>query len=185
MIKELQDNYYIIVDNFITPNKARGLYDAFKKDVGDNPHYFTKDPQCPKSFAIYNHKLFLSLLCDKVSFISDIIQEPVLPTYSYARLYQNQEVLLPHTDRPSCEISITLHLGGDTDWDIWFTKPNGEAVSYNLKAGQAAIYLGMVSKHWRETYEGKEYGQVFLHYVRANGEHWQHYYDRINNGCFR
>lgn len=182
MIKELEDNYYIIVDNFITPDKARGLYDAFKKDVEDNPHVFTKDFQCPKSFAMYNHKLFLSLLCEKVSFMNDLIQEPMLPTYAYSRLYQNEEILEPHLDRPSCEVSVTLHLGGDADWDIWFTKPNGQEISYNLKPGQAAIYLGMISRHWREAYKGNNYGQVFLHYVRANGEHWQNYYDRLNNG---
>lgn len=178
MIQALQDNYYLVVDNFITPNKAKELYDTFKKDVEDNPQFFTKDQQCSKSFAVYNHKLFLSLLCDKVSFMNNIMQEPMLPTYAYSRLYKRDEVLHPHTDRPSCEISVTLHLGGDTDWDIWFTKPNKEIVNCNLKPGQAAIYLGMVSKHWRNAYTGDNYGQVFLHYVRANGEHWQHYYDR-------
>lgn len=185
MIKELQDNYYVIVDNFITPDKAKGLYDTFKKDVEDNPHAFTKDSQCPKSFAMYNHKLFLTLLCEKVSFMSDILQEPVLPTYSYARLYKKDEVLKPHIDRPSCEVSVTLNIGGDKDWYIWFTKPNKEIVRCNLKPGQAAIYLGMFSEHWRDAYKGDNYGQVFLHYVRANGEHWQNYYDRINNGCVR
>lgn len=185
MIQELQDNYYVIVDNFITPIQASGLYNTFKKDIEDNPQAFIKDPQCPKSFAIYNHKLFLSLLCDKVNLMNNIMQESMLPTYAYSRLYQHGEVLTKHLDRPSCEVSVTLHLGGDTAWDIWFTKPNGEAVNYNLKPGQAAIYLGMVSEHWRDAYIGDNYGQVFLHYVRANGEHWQHYYDRVNNGCLR
>lgn len=185
MNQDLVDNNYIVIDNFISKKQANELYTKFVSDINDNPHDFFHDPQCPLSFASYNYKDFLALLCAKVPFMNDILKEPMLPTYAYARLYKNKEVLTPHLDRPSCEVSVTLHLGGDTDWDIWFTKPNKEIVSCNLKPGQAAIYLGMISRHWREAYKGNNYGQVFLHYVRANGEHWQNYYDRIHNGCIR
>jgi len=117
--------------------------------------------------------------------MTEFMGEPMLPSYSYARLYQKNEVLKKHKDRPSCEISVSLHLNGDSPWDIWFTKPNGEKISYNLKPGQAVIYQGMLSEHGRDVYQGNNYGQVFLHYVRAEGEHWEHFFDRINNGCSR
>ena len=36
------------------------------------------------------------------------------PTYSYARLYKKDgDELKRHKDRPSCEISTTINLGGD------------------------------------------------------------------------
>ena len=179
MIASLKDNNYLFIDSFITKEEANDLYKQFKLNIKTRPNEFTKDVQCPKSFAIYNYRLFLELLTNKTSYISELIGEPVLPTYSYARLYKKDEILEKHTDREACEISVTLNLGGDKDWKIFFTKPNGEIVSINLKPGQAAIYLGIISEHWREKFEGEEYAQVFLHYVRSRGEHWQHCFDQI------
>jgi hypothetical protein len=37
----------------------------------------------------------------------------LIPTYSYARVYEKGAILKRHKDRPSCEISTTLNLGGD------------------------------------------------------------------------
>ena len=37
----------------------------------------------------------------------------LVPTYSYTRLYRKGNILQRHKDRPSCEISTTLNLGGD------------------------------------------------------------------------
>lgn len=177
----LQDNNYILIDNFISPEKALNLYLQFKEDVKNNPELFHYDDQCPQSMAIYNYKPFLKLLIEKIPFMSEIMGEPMFPTYCYSRLYKNGEVLEKHRDRNSCEVSVTLNLGGDKDWDIFFTKPNGDIVSYNLKPGQAAIYLGMISEHWRNAFEGQEYGQVFLHYVKAEGENWMYYFDKFRN----
>jgi len=185
MNNKLKQDYYVFVDNFITPNRAVSLYNNFKQEVNKYPQAFVKDPQCPSSFSVYNYKPFLILLCEQTNFMTEFMGEPMLPSYSYARLYQKNEVLKKHKDRPSCEISVSLHLNGDSPWDIWFTKPNGEKISYNLKPGQAVIYQGMLSEHGRDVYQGNNYGQVFLHYVRAEGEHWEHFFDRINNGCSR
>ena len=37
----------------------------------------------------------------------------LIPTYSYARIYKKGDILRRHKDRPSCEISTTVNLGGD------------------------------------------------------------------------
>jgi hypothetical protein len=179
--QQLLDNNYLVVDNFITKEKAKELYACFKDEALKNPQAFNPhDDQCPKSLAIYNLRWFLELLIDKIPFMSEVLEEPMFPTYSYARIYANQEVLAKHKDRHACEVSVTLHLDGDgTEWPIWFTKPNGEQVSCNLKSGQAVIYLGMISEHWRDAFQGQEYGQVFLHYVRGRSENWMCYFDRF------
>jgi hypothetical protein len=181
MNQQLLENNYLIIDDFISLERAKSLYDAFKKDSEGYPQYFQKDDQCPNSLALYDYKWFVELLVEKTPFMSNIMQEPMLPTYSYARIYSNNEKLLKHKDRPACEISVTLHLGGDKDWEIYFTKPNNDEVSVILKPGQAVIYLGMVSTHWREAFEGTNYGQVFLHYVRLHEENWIYYFDKPNN----
>jgi hypothetical protein len=177
--QQLLDNNYVVIDNFISQEKAQELYKYFTEEALKNPKAFAHDDQCQKSLAMYDFRWFVELLVDKIPFMSEVLEEPMFPTYSYARIYANQEVLKKHKDRHACEVSVTLHLGSDeTEWPIWFTKPNGEQVSYNLKPGQAVIYLGMISEHWRDAFEGQEYAQVFLHYVRGRGENWVCYFDK-------
>lgn len=177
MINTLEKNNYMVVDNFIAEQEAKNLYDKFKSDIEKYPELFKKDYQCPSSMAIYNYRWFLDLLANKCNFVSELIEEPVLPTYSYARLYAKDEILAPHSDRPSCEISVTLNLGGDCDWPIYIKNPEGEAKEVILKPGQAMIYLGCVATHWRKSFDGTECGQVFLHYVKLNGDNWGHCFD--------
>ena len=108
----------------------------------------------------------------------------LVPTYSYTRLYRKGNILQRHKDRPSCEISTTLNLGGD-NWPIFIDptgsdnvideykgihKPNApKGVKVDLKPGDMLIYSGCELEHWREPFEGNLCGQVFLHYNHADG----------------
>jgi hypothetical protein len=93
-------------------------------------------------------------------------------TYSYARIYKKGDELKKHKDRYSCEISTTLNLGGD-DWSI-FLEPSGEegkeGIEVKLEAGDMLMYRGCELEHWRKPFEGKDCGQVFLHYNDNNGK---------------
>ena len=108
----------------------------------------------------------------------------LIPTYSYTRVYEKGNKLKRHKDRPSCEVSTTLHLGGD-EWPI-FLDPSGgnyvmdeykeihkpgapKGVRVDLKVGDMLIYSGCELEHWRETFQGTVCSQVFLHYNHANG----------------
>ena len=175
MNQKLLDNNYIIIPNFISSYKANKLKDEFveyskKNNLGG-------DPQVPSSSAAYNNILFLELLCEKTPEVSSILEETVLPTYSYSRVYKNGSSLEKHSDKNACEISLTLHLGGDKPWLIWIKTPKGEDRSVELHPGDAMMYLGTVAEHWRDQYEGQEYVQVFLHYVRSRGECAYTYFD--------
>lgn len=177
--EHLYANNYIVLDNFIEPARAKELYEVFKQTTIEYPEIFSGDNQSKYSPCINDYRYFLEILVEKTPLFTEIMGEPMLPTYSYARLYKHGEVLEKHIDRPACEVSATLHLGSDgTPWPIWFTKPNGETLAIELKPGQAVIYLGCNSVHWREKFEGQEYGQVFIHYVRSRGENWIHFFDK-------
>lgn len=179
-LSQLEQNNYLIVDDFISVDRAKMLYETFKSDCKNYPQYFIKDNQCPKSMSIYDYRWFVELLVEKTPFMAEVLEQPMLPTYSYARLYSHNDELVKHTDRPACECSVTVHIGSDgTDWDIGFTKPDGNEVTVNLKPGQAIIYLGCRSVHWRDKFKGQEYGQIFLHYVKARGENWVQYFDKL------
>jgi alkylated DNA repair dioxygenase AlkB len=173
---QLEQNNFLFIPNFISQDQAQLLQKEFNQleQTGE----YVKDEQAPNSPAIYNFKPFLELLCQKVNDVSALIEEQVLPTYTYARIYKNGEVLTKHRDRPACEISLTVHLGGDAEWPIFIKKPSGEEVPFKLNPGDAVIYLGCIAEHWREKFTGQYYSQVFLHYVRSNGPNAWAYFDK-------
>ena len=180
--KLLQDSY-VILDNFVDAERAQALASEMQEMYEKYPFSFHNDEQCPGSLAIYDMWSFVELLVEKTPLIASVMEEPMFPTYSYARLYKKGELLARHTDRVACEVSVTLHLGSDgVEWPIYFEKPNKETVSLSLKPGQAVVYLGCVAPHWRDAYDGNDYRQVFFHYVRARGENKHHYFDKHKTG---
>lgn len=123
----------------------------------------------------------MELLCEKTQEVSSILEETVLPTYVYSRVYHRGSVLERHRDRDACEISLTLHLGSDKPWEIYIESPKGEERCVNLRPGDAMLYLGKVADHWRNEFSGEYYTQVFLHYVRSRGDCAYTYFDKCKN----
>ena len=103
----------------------------------------------------------------------------LLPAYSYLRIYKRGDTLRRHTDRPACEISVTLCLGSEANksWPIWIEGPSGTS-STILAAGDALLYRGTECPHWREAFDGERHAQVFLHYVDRNGPHTEWKFDK-------
>jgi hypothetical protein len=143
-----------------------------------------KDRQVPNSYAKYADRLMETLLVKTIPIMKAKTGLNLIPTYSYTRLYKTGNILNRHKDRPSCEISTTLNLGGDP-WPIFIDptgsdnvikeyegiiKPNApKGNKVDLKPGDMLIYSGCELEHWREPFKGKLCGQVFLHYNHANG----------------
>ena len=144
-----------------------------------------KDQQVPGSYAKYADRLMETLLVKTIPVMRAKTGLDLIPTYSYTRLYRTGNILNRHKDRPSCEISTTLNLGGDL-WPI-FIDPTGsnnvideykgimkpdapKGNKVDLKPGDMLIYSGCELEHWREPFQGKLCGQVFLHYNHADGQ---------------
>ena len=144
-----------------------------------------KDPQVPNSYAKYSDRVMETLLIQTIDIMQKKTGLKLIPTYSYTRLYRKGNILKRHKDRPSCEISTTLCLGGD-NWPI-FIDPTGsdnvideyknvhkpgapKGIKVDLKPGDMLIYSGCELEHWREPFEGQLCGQVFLHYNHADGQ---------------
>jgi len=133
----------------------------------DNP---IVDPQVPTAKAILSHELIFETLQERLwPVVEQLIGEELLPTYAYARLYTNGDVLEKHTDRPACEVSVTIQLGRSHHyaWPIYMGNNR-----YDLGEGDGVIYSGCDTPHWRNKCDGpKGYysGQLFIHFVRKNG----------------
>ena len=156
-----------------------GITHAGNKLIGN-----FNDKQVPNSYAKYSDRVMETLLVDTIKVMQKKTGLRLVPTYSYCRLYRTGNILKRHKDRPSCEISTTLNLGGDP-WPILIDptgsnnvideyknihKPGApKGVEVNLKPGDMLIYSGCELEHWREPFKGKLCGQVFLHYNHADG----------------
>ena len=144
-----------------------------------------KDQQIPNTYSCYADFVMETLLMKVLPIMKQETGLDLIPTYSYARAYKKGDILKRHKDRPSCEISTTLNLGGDL-WPIFIDptgsdnvideyknihKPNapkGDKVI--LEVGDMLVYNGCDLEHWREPFEGNICGQVFLHYNHLNGK---------------
>ena len=189
---------YQVIKNAISYELANFLYNYFmlKRDAvkfmyENNIHSQTSilgtwsDQQIPNTYSCYGDFAMETLMMKVMPVMIKETGLDLVPTYSYARIYKKGDILKRHKDRPSCEISTTLYLGGDS-WHIFIDatgsnnvideyknihKPDApKGVRVDLEIGDMLVYSGCDLEHWREPFEGENCAQVFLHYNNRNGQ---------------
>ena len=190
-------NKYQVIKNAISYELANFVFNYFmlKRDAVawmyknnityDNGMLGTwTDQQVPNTYSHYADPVMETLLVKVLPTMQQETGLELVPTYSYARIYKHGDILKRHKDRPSCEISTTIHLGGDP-WSIFIDGTGQDNVidEYNgiikpgapagtevmLNVGDMLVYSGCELEHWREPFEGNTCAQVFLHYNHLNG----------------
>jgi len=157
-----------ILENLLSTSECEVLASSIKlkeRPIGDK--------LVPKSFSAYALPETEELLLNLTDKVSSILDKNLYPTYSYCRIYYTGATMRPHTDRPACEISMSLCVSGES-WPLWFEK-YGPVL---LNTGSAVLYPGLELNHWREEYTGTGCTQVFLHWVDASGPYADWKYDR-------
>jgi len=173
-------NKYIVLRSVIPFELADFIYSYFllkrkvsetlfnTKHISPFTDYFGiwNDQQVPNTYSHYSDIVMETLLIKVLSAMEEHTKLKLHPNYSYARIYKKGDVLHRHKDRFSCEISTTLHLGGN-HWPIYL-EPSGKeglkGVKVLLQPGDMLVYRGNELEHWREPFDGENCGQVFLHY---------------------
>lgn len=161
---ELSRNYTYINKN-IDPNSV-------------NEKFKFNDDQVPISFSLYSPMFLETLSFCLNPIVNEISGIDLLPSYTYGRIYYNGSSMPPHTDRPSCEYSVTVNLFNDPDpWEIYFKTVEDEVVPILLYPGDMIVYKGEELLHWRNVYQGDKVIQAFCHYVDSNGPHKRFLFD--------
>lgn len=180
MNPSLEQNNYLYVPNFLTTQEADELSQWMFEQ--ERLGILQKDPRINFNIfglAIDNALPFVKLLVRKTPEVSKLCGEEVLPTYVYSIIYKNNSELICHIDRDACEISLTVNLQKDCNWPICLKKPNNEEICIELNPGDAVMYLGCSAEHWRHgVFQGQNFTQVFMHYVRADGPRAYAYFDK-------
>jgi len=153
---------YKIIRGLLDKDLCKDMTDFMWKQHTQGGFYY--DAQCKTSPAFLN--LFSSVNVNLAEKLSKELNFEVFPTYNHCRLYFPGEILEPHKDKLQCEIgtSITLGYEGEKPWPIYIYQDN-EIVEANLEIGDALVYKGFDTLHWRNKYvEGNWQTQAFLFY---------------------
>jgi len=178
-----KENGYVHIKNVLPNDYCRlvtqyTLFEQMNDVNGKNLEGVTD--QVPGTHSVYGDSLMESFL----RFLQPVAEKhselELIPTYSYYRIYKSGDILRPHRDRPSCEISMTLTLDyyyTDVDKDYkWPLIMNNKPIV--IDSGDAVLYRGCDNEHERKKLDvGEEsfHVQVFLHYVDANGPYAEEY----------
>ena len=85
------------------------------------------DKQIPNTYSQYSNIAMETLMLKCQPKMEEVTGLKLYPAYTYARIYKKGDELRRHKDRPSCEISTTLNLGGDP-WPIFIDGTGADSV---------------------------------------------------------
>lgn len=195
-------NGYLLIRDLLDPKE---LYSEVPKERGMFNYYcsldrFSFEPlevQVEGSVSRYSYPSYKEAYYKIKKRLENIIGDKLYTTYYYDRFYFPGQELKIHNDRPSCEISVTVHVGTNLkdSWPIYIKGcdeynedktqiiKEGEIKSIILNSGDGLLYKGCERPHWRTPMPGKKrniirkifkqkelyYHQIFFHYVLANG----------------
>lgn len=169
---------YVKVEKLLTKDICKIAERYFLYDRFNSPQIIG-DRRVRGSHSKYADSLTESMLLFLKPEIEKQTNLKLIPTYSYFRIYKPGDVLKPHTDRNSCEISVTLTIGYKHEmkcnWPLYFCI--GDKNHYIAsEIGDGVIYKGCKLTHGRnefDTNEGSYQIQVFLHYIDAANKNAQ------------
>ena len=119
--------------------------------------------------CFYNDSLMRYFHELKRGLVEKHVNLELFKSYTYWRYYIYGSELKKHTDRASCEISVTASIQQSKAWPI---QMNNEWITMN--EGDAIIYMGCDIPHGREKFQHDANAQVFFHYVDKNGNFTNH-----------
>jgi hypothetical protein len=167
-VKDMETNRCILIKNMLSKDlceylSAQAEIDELKIKTGHSK-------QVPGSVEIYDSiatKITNNIVLYKLK--ETLKLKNIYATYGFYRKYYEYQELTKHTDRPECELSVSICLNMFDEkepWEIFFENKEQDTV-YEAKpdVGDAVVYMGMELPHWREACRQKWLKQLFLHYT--------------------
>lgn len=177
--EKFKEDGYVLVKDAISPELRDFVTQYALFDEMQN--FSPEGTQVPDAHSVYGDPAMEAMLLHLHKVMEENTGLTLHPTYSYYRVYRPGDELVPHKDRPSCEVSCTMCFNYNYDdktfeWPIFM---NGNRVS--LKPGDLVAYRGCDLPHWREKFvhsEGVWHVQGFFHFVDANGPYADFKFDK-------
>jgi hypothetical protein len=132
------------------------------------------DGQSPRRYVAHNEPIARFFHHQLTGIVSDIVGEPVKPSYLYFASYQSGAELPRHTDREQCEYTITLCIDHspeperESPWPLYLDTHEGTVTVFQ-GIGDGLLYRGRKLAHYRKKLsEGLTSTSIFFHYVSEN-----------------
>lgn len=171
----LEDSGYVTIRGLLDPSVTELIfqYCMLRHETGTMS---VPDDMIPNAPRLYGDPLTESLLLLNQPHVERLVGAELWPSYSYARLHGSGTSMPTHLDRDASEVGVSVCVGGDTPWPLWFRTPSGE-VAIALDPGDGIVYYGQRLPHWRAPFKGSLQIQLMLFYVRRDGPCAVHRFD--------
>lgn len=195
-------NGYAHLRSLIDVESCRLMMHRIKSDCGDAPLPLSARKEFPNllvrpAFEVYGPlypplDAFLWGLTPMVSHLTGLM---LAPTYCYFRLYREGDRCRVHSDRQSCEHSLSLTLDY-SDGEAWPLEVSAErlaapdahvsdgfgtapSTAVAMAVGDAVLYQGTHHRHGRTAPNPNGWSaHLFLHWVDRNGPYADFAHDR-------
>jgi hypothetical protein len=191
---------YAHIQGLLPVEVTRAFMLGLKQDLGDGPVPANRMERVPSilrqsAFEVYGnvYKPMAFFLWALTPTVSQLVGRELLPTYDFFRFYREGDVCRVHTDRPSCEhsLSLTLDYSDGEVWDLELARQSSEPFTFigddfrgmehtavGMEIGDAVLYNGVHYAHGRTSPNRNAWSaHLFLHYVDRSGQFAEHAFD--------
>ena len=194
------DDGYAHLQGLMPVEVAQAFLQRLKADIGPAPIPLSQVPShvnllTRPAFEAYGHHYtpMLYFLWGLTPILEQLVGRALLPTYDYLRIYRQGDVCRVHSDRYSCEHSLSLTLGYSDakPWPLEVEKGRSEPSSkvdedfgpgprssIPMEVGDAVLYQGVRHRHGRTAPNPNRWSaHLFLHWVDRDGPYRDHAFD--------
>lgn len=161
---------YAPLRNLLHPFHVAALRRYYRRMIRTGQVYLG-DNQSARRYVAHNESVTRFFHHQIATTVSEVVGEPVKPSYVYLASYLGGAELKKHTDREQCAFSVTLCLDfspepvHQTSWPIRLSTAHG-SVSVYQALGDGLVYRGTRVPHYRDPLPaGQTSTSVFFHYV--------------------
>lgn len=183
---------YAHVQRLLAPEVASAFLDRLQTDLeqsGVSLQTYARQSPLLKQRSVeiygYHYKPMITFLWGLTPIMSQLTGRDLLPTYNYFRIYRQGDICRVHSDRASCEhsLSMTLAYSDGKVWDFQVGKQAIEAPrpladdfasdaasTIGMEPGDAVLYRGVTHRHGRVSPNPNRWSaHMFLHWVDRDG----------------
>ena len=197
---DYREKGYATIRGLIPPEVASNLMDRLRTDLvgaGKTFESFAQSQPLSRYQTVdisgHFYRPLTTFLWGLTPIIGELTGADVLPSYDYFRIYQKGDICRVHSDRPSCEhsVSLTLAYSDGLPWPLQVGSKRVEReepcvenfgdepfFSIEMLPGDAVLYRGIDLRHGRtEPNPNRWSAHLFLFWVERGGQFEQHAFD--------
>jgi hypothetical protein len=165
---ELEETGTVILRDLLPPLAAGALRRYLRALYHHGALERDRDAGFPERWCAHNEPVVRML---HQPLVSEVSQTAVKASYCFLSRYGAGARLPRHTDREQCLWNMSFVLDADPapqeEAEAWalHVEERGQVRQARLRIGDAVLYNGIASPHWRDTLDAGSYIIAFYHFV--------------------